>query len=488
MFNGAVDKEKIADQQERKFERLKTIALAATFFCIIGSYSILRPLKTSVFFALVGKEYQPITKFISILFLIPVLLLYAKLVDKLKRHQIIYLFLTLYSLLSILFAYLLTRPVMGLQNTNPNPNRILGWFFYLFIDMFAPLIVSTFWAFVNSINTPTNARQSYGIIVATSRVAGIITPSLSWLLLNTTRFNSIQIIPALVISTSILLICGNFIIRKLAKNIPTQYLKGYQEKQTQSTKTVKKKSGVLEGLILMINQPYVFGIFALTYSFEVISVIIDYQMQVLMSIANNNSLGGMSSYMFLYTATFQALAFVFAAFGTSRLLKTIGTQKCLLIMPISTIALMGSLLFFPNLTTVFIIMVVLRSMHYGFNAPVRETLYIPTTKDVKFKAKTWVDAFGKKLSKSSGASFNLWAQSHNYLSTLRLDSLFSVGVAAIWTVISVMVGKKYTQVIENNEIIGEIKFTSAKRSTIDQMDKQEDNIAPKAKKEQKTQL
>ena len=453
--------------EANNFELLKTIALSATFFCIIGSYSILRPLKTSVFFSLVGKEYQPITKYVTILSLIPILLLYAKIVDSLKRYQVVYVFLILYSFLALLFAYLLTNPSIGLQNTSTSPNRILGWIFYLFIDLFAPLVVSTFWAFVNSINSPQNARKSYGIIVAVSRVAGIITPSLSWLLLNTTKINPIQIIPLLVVTTSFLLTSATFLIRKITKKVPIEYLESYEEKHTH-TKKKNKKSGILDGLILMIKQPYVLGIFALTYSFEIVSVIIDYQMQVLMSIANNNSIGGMSSYMFLYTATFQALAFVFAVFGTSNLLKKIGTQKCLLIMPISVIALMGSLLFLPNLTTIFIIMVVLRSLHYGFNAPVRETLYIPTTKDVKFKSKTWIDAFGKRLSKASGSTFNLWAQSPNYISTLKLDSLFSIGIATTWTVISIMVGKKYTETIENHEIIGEEKnIKLAKKTTMD---------------------
>ena len=363
MFNRAVSINNNNDLQIDKFEIIKTIALSATFFCIIGSYSILRPLKTSVFFSLVGKEYQPITKYITIFSLIPILLLYAKLVDRLKRYQLVCAFLTLYSLLSLLFAYLLTNPSIGLPNTNINPNRILGWVFYLFIDLFAPLVVSTFWAFVNSVNSPQNAGKNYGIIVAVSRVAGIIAPSLSWLLLNTTSFNPIQIIPYLIVIPSILLMSGAFFIKRITKKVPIQYLESYEKKHSH-TKKIKKKSGVLDGLILMLKQPYVFGIFALTYSFEIVSVIIDYQMQVLMSIANNNSIGGMSSYMFSYTATFQALALVFAVFGTSNLLKKIGTQKCLLIMPISVIALMGSLLFLPKLSSVFIVMVVLISLHY----------------------------------------------------------------------------------------------------------------------------
>ena len=82
------------------------------------------------------------------------------------------------------------------------------------------------------------------------------------------------------------------------------------------------------------------GIFSVVYIYEAISVIIDYQMQVLMSIETNNAVGGMNSFMFIYTAAFQFLGLIFAFFGTAPLLKKIGVHWCILIMPIATIILM----------------------------------------------------------------------------------------------------------------------------------------------------
>ncbi|MFH1644145.1 MAG: Npt1/Npt2 family nucleotide transporter [bacterium] len=441
--------------RDKYHEILKVSLLSAIFFCIIGSYSILRPLKTSIFFSIVGKEYQPLTKFISIFALIPALLLYAKLIDKLKRYQVVYLFFFLYAGLSVLFAYLLTNSTIGLPNTNTSVNRIFGWIFYLFVDLFSPLIVSTFWAFVNSIYIPNKAQKNYGIIVAVSRVGGILTTGFSWLLINQTSLASFNTIPILTAIPAILLIAAGFLLKGM-KKIPKEHLIGYEEQHSKEQNLSKKeKTGILEGLQLMFKQPYVFGIFGLVYSFEIISVIFDYQMQVLISIANNNELGGMTSYMLLYTGSFQVLALIFAIFGTSRLLKSIGTKKSLLLPPIATIILILSLLFHPGLITIFIVMVVLRALHYGFNTPVREILYIPTTKDIKFKSKSWIDSFGRTLSKTSGSTFNWFAQSPNYLSIIRLDSLFCLGIVGVWGVISFLVGKKYEITVDSGEIIGQ---------------------------------
>ena len=101
-------------------------------------------------------------------------------------------------------------------------------------------------------------------------------------------------------------------------------------------------------------------------------------------------------------------------------------------------------------------MIVLRALNYGFNYPVRETLYIPTVRGIQFKAKLWIDSFGKTFSKSSGSLFNqlLLYFSSNPYTILRVDSIYCVMVAFAYTIVSLLIGKKYQKTIENNEVIG----------------------------------
>ena len=443
---------------ENYYDYLKVILLGFSFFFIIGSYSILRPLKTSVFLGLVGKEYQPLTKFISLVILFPCLLLYAKLVDRLRRYQVVYFFFGLYFVGVILTALFLYHPVIGLSNTSTNPYRIFGWIFYLFIDLYSPLVVSTFWAFANSINSPEYAKNNYGRIVAFSRVGGIATSLGSWFLINHTNISYTTLIPYLLIGTSILLIFAGLCISRIIKKIPTKFLHGYEAAYKVEKQKVTEKTGLWEGLKLMITKPYVFGIFGMVYSYEIISIIIDYQMQVLMSIETNNAVGKMSSFMFLYTASFQTLGLVFALFGTSALLRWIGVHKCILIMPVATAVLMAGLLSYPSLTAIFVIMVLLRALNYGFNAPVREILYIPTTKDIKFKSKSWIESFGRSLSKVSGSTFNLVSLAANPIFLIRVDSAAAIAISFVWGIISLSVGKKYKKTIDSNEVIGQEKL------------------------------
>ncbi|MFC1894547.1 NTP/NDP exchange transporter [Candidatus Dependentiae bacterium] len=433
----------------------KTVLLALSFFFIVGTYSVLRPLKSSVFLGLIGKEYIPIAKLFSLINLSFFLILYSKLVDKLKQHQVLYFFFGVYIIGTILSAIALLNPTIGLQNTATDPCRIFGWIFYFFIDLFSPFIVATFWAFANSINNPEFAKKSYGLIVAFSRMGGILTASTCWFFMQKTTINYTKTIPFILLACSILILCSITCIYLITKKVPEKDLRGYTAayKAENNKNTEKPKTGLWTGLKLILARPYVFGIFSVVYLFEIISIITDYQMHVLMSIEKNNAIGDMSSFMFRYTATFQGLGLIFALLGTVTLLKKFGVQICLLIMPISIIALMFGLIYSPTLSTVFVIMVILRALHYGFNAPIKEILYIPTSKDIKFKSKSWIESFGRSLSKTSGSALNILSQTTNSLFVLRMNSLIAMALSVVWIFVSILLGKKYKKTVNNNEVI-----------------------------------
>lgn len=444
-----------------EFDLLKLILLACTFFCIIGSYSILRPLKTSVFLGLVGKEYQPISRLLSLLVIFPCGFLYSRLVDKLKRHHIFYTVIGIYAILCLTFSLLLAHPTIGVKNTATSPDRLLGWIFEVFMDLYSALVLTTFWGYANSISTPIFANKSYGLIVAASKIGGILTPLLGLLFLHKLPIAQHVSIPILILIAGILLVCAMYCIKKVISSLPDTYLHGYSDTHTQPVNTEKtteekSKPGIFEGIKLMLTQPYVMGIFGLVYGMEVIAIIFDYQMQVLMSIETNNNIGSMSSFMFVYTASFQALGCLFAFFGTSTLLNRFGTLTCLMITPIALLLLSILTFLYPSLSTIFFVMIVLRALSYGFNYPVRETLYIPTVKNIQFKAKLWIDSFGKTFSKSSGSLFNhfLLYFSSNPFFILRVDSIYCMGIACAYGVVSLLIGKKYQKTVKNNEIIG----------------------------------
>src|SRR3990167_10024648 len=163
-----------------KYERLKLFYLSGAFFFVIAAYSVMRELKDSIFIYVVGRSYLQTAKILSMIALIPAILLFSYLVDRMRRYKLLCAYSIAFSLIGLVCAYCIGNSVIGLDNTAASPNRWFGWFFFFFIEGYSPFIVSLFWAFANSISSPKRSEEYYSYIVASSKLGGMFTAALSW--------------------------------------------------------------------------------------------------------------------------------------------------------------------------------------------------------------------------------------------------------------------------------------------------------------------
>ena len=77
-------------------ESKKFSILAVLFGITIGVYWLLRPLKDGVFLTMVGIDYQPMVKMLSVAVIVPLVMIYSKLVDRFPRHVLMYGFSLFY--------------------------------------------------------------------------------------------------------------------------------------------------------------------------------------------------------------------------------------------------------------------------------------------------------------------------------------------------------------------------------------------------------
>ena len=58
-------------------ERTKTILLALAFFFIIAGYTLVKELNDSIFVHIVGREYNPWARILSMICLVPAILVFS---------------------------------------------------------------------------------------------------------------------------------------------------------------------------------------------------------------------------------------------------------------------------------------------------------------------------------------------------------------------------------------------------------------------------
>lgn len=457
-------REPMGEQYDAWQERIKFIFLGTIFFFLVCGYSVIKDLKDSIFMNIVGKTYQPLAKLLAMFILIPPIFIYSKVVDKLRRYQLLAASGLLFGLLGIIFAIFLGHPTIGLLNTNNNPDRLFGWLFYFFVEAYTPFLVSVFWAFANSITSPKGAKNNYAFMVSASKLGGMTGTGLAWYLFSLYRSSTVfgalpdvrthQVVLA---GSSLVILMIPLIVYMLMRKVPGRYLHGYEavyRVEKEKSKSGQEETGMWSGLTMLINYPYVLGIFGMIYFYELVGQVLNY-LRLGAAEAQAENVAQISSYLLQMTFVMHAVGFLISFFGTSTLMRRLGERTCLMLIPF----LSGLLLFILMMDTTPTILagawVVLKAINYAFAWPVRESLYIPTVKAIKFKSKAWIDAFGSKVAKSSGSTFNvLVTQFETMAVATSIYSIFFASVVSLWLGVAYLLGKRFEKAVANNEVIG----------------------------------
>ena len=444
-----------------KHERLKLLLLTISFFVIIASYTLAKELKDSIFSSMVGREYIPWAKGIFILIMIPAIFLYSKLVDKLRRYKLLSLYCFVYAVIGLVFTLFLAHPTIGLSNTQTSPYRLFGWLFYFFVEGFSPFVVGLFWAFANSVTSPDGAKKNYGLMVSGSKLGGMLSAAFAWALLSQSDSYGLALSDTfkhqiLLGLSSVMLLFVPFFIYMLMRKVSGRELHGYEavyEVEKKRAKEGKAQTGVFAGLKMFVEYPYIFGIFSIVFFYEVIHSVLSYQ-RIGMAQANSTSISQTSTFLFKLIFLTHLIGFFISLFGTKALLEKMGERFCLILIPITT-AILFIYFFFSTTQFAFLAFyVLLRSIHYGFSYPVRESLYIPTVKEIKFKSKSWIDAFGTKFAKSTGSAFNYFTRHFDASLFLTAQSVFFGVMLAFWLVAAYLLGKRFEKAVSRGEVIG----------------------------------
>jgi AAA family ATP:ADP antiporter len=448
---------------------------------MIGGYWLLRSLKDPVLTALCGVESIPKAKILSVFVVLAVVAVYNHLLDEksgFRKEQLFYVFGTFYGILFLVIAYLLNHPTYGLPNPAEDPTRLLGWVSYCGIESFGSVMVSLFWSFANSNFNLKQAKRSYGVMVATAQLGSILGPTFVNSYGHSLGIPICYMVGAGCMLTLQLTMWTYVKMFGVAEEAP----KGVERKEDPKK---GNKAGILEGIHLFMEHNYVKGIFAMSCLFMVEVTIVDYTMKVLAREhfseefpclpideatgevmacwdTETNSAVGLSSeaikafttFMGLFGQATNGLSFFLSFFGTSAILRYFGLRTTLLLFPSICLIVIIIVRMYPTLNTVFAAMMILKANSYALNNPTKEMLYQPTSSNVKYKAKSWIDIFGARGSKALGSVVtNAFASSATEL--VDKGSIVGMCVASflIWN--ARFMGKKFDEYTESGYIVGE---------------------------------
>lgn len=437
---------------QSKEERKKFSILSLLFGLTIGAYWLLRPLKDGCFLTMVGSDYQPKAKILSMFVVIPLVMIYESLVSNFKRNQVLYGLSIFYAIGTAIFAALICHPTLGMGNTVSSPDRYLGWAFYLFVESFGSIMIMLFWSFVSETTTPDSAKRGYSLIALGAQIGGVLGPLMGQMVMpEESMHDAVNGSGLAAVLCAIAIGIIPFIVYYFMKNVSKEQLQGFKADEKKAPLEGKPKAGFFEGLQLLVTKPYLLGIFVVVSFYEIVVTFLDFQFKTL---AKGSYQGdALTAYLFKYAIYTNGVAFLCIMLGAGKIGNKLGLGKTLLLLPTLIAIAVVTLNMHPLLNIAFMIMVFSKGVNYALNQPAKEQLYIPTTKDSKYRAKAWIDGFGSRFSKGLGSVVN---DSKNYLGAELFPLIIlttSFGLIGIWVFAALFLGRTHAQAIKENRTV-----------------------------------
>ena len=410
-------------------------------------------MKDSIFSAIVGVNNIPYAKMLSLCFIVPLVLLYGKLIDWFPRQKVFYGIVLTYSALALAFMFAFMHPTIGLANTVEDSSRIIGWIWYVFVESYGSLIVALFWAITTDITLPAAAARGFPVIMLFAQFGQIAGP----FFLNTKSLGLTSSAPIVGICALLTFLTG-VVFWIFMRVVPASQLQGYHGKHEG-----EKEPGFFEGLKLLLSQGYLLGIFVIITAFEAIITVFDFHLKTSAKAAFPTEAAN-QAYLAKFAWTTGIVSTLCVWFGINEIQRKLGVKASLLLLPL----LIGSgmLLLRANplsLTVIFWIMVFSKAINYALNSPTIKQLYIPTTKDTKYKATAWIEMFGSRGAKALGSGINTVKKTMltKFGGDLTLATPAFLSVAGglsgvmilVWLFVAVFVAKKYQKAVDNNEVV-----------------------------------
>ena len=405
------------------------------FFLVITSFWILKPLKKGLFIAfydadgfralglhLTAAQAELIAKVLNMAVAFLAVSIFTLLVRSFQRQQLTYLFSAFFGVCYVIYAAMLAAA-----------GDWTVWTFYLFGDLYSTLMVATFFAFLNDSVAPDEAKRLYGLIglggvsggwfgseVLRAMIDDLSASDWMWVCLG------IGVVIAALASAA-----GRWVARHLP---PVA--------ESESKGDLTRGNPALEGARLVFRSKYLLSIVAIVGIYEMVSTVMDFQFSATVAhYLEGDAIGKQFADVFAFTNRF---AFVVQIALTGFVMTRFGVGAALMFLPVAALCGSAAFLCFPALWIGSALNTCDNGFSYSINQSAKEVLYVPTTRDEKYKAKAFIDMFVQRFAKAVAVGLSLGITlAFTGFEHLRWLSLISAGLLAVWLLAARYVGRSF---------------------------------------------
>jgi AAA family ATP:ADP antiporter len=461
----------------RAGEGFSALLLSINCGLILAAYYIIKPLRDGLVLAEYSAEIKSYLQVANVLALAVIVPLYGRLTDRFPRRRLINVVTWIFIGALGLFT------VMGLAGLP------LGILFFIYGSIFAVMIVAQFWSFANDIYRREEGERLFPIIAFGASLGGALGATFAG-----------QIIEPLGLYIPMALAAGVLLLQLQITNFVDARERGIREAHLPDIKTTAtiaasglmpapksleelEEMAAIEKAIyeakakgepvdepeaasglsafgLVWNTRYLLLICLLVMFLNWVNTNGEYILGKVIStaateaVANGTTTLSAGAFIGSFYANFYAVVNIVGLlvqlFLTSRIVKFAGVNRAVMVLPIISMGVYSLIAFVPVLAAVRWAKTAENATDYSLNNTVRNMLFLPTTREQKYKGKQVSDSFFHRAGDVLSSATVFVGASVLALSTTAF-ALINLGLVAIWLVVAIAIGRAYTELVASGK-------------------------------------
>lgn len=465
----------------RAGEGFTALLLTVNVFLVMTSYYIIKPIRDSLVLAEEGAETYSYLNAATVLVLAVVVPLYGKLADRVPRRRLINIVTWIFAALLGVF-YLLGQS--GLE---------LGIPFFVYASMFGVMVLAQFWSFANDIYERDEGERlfpivafgaSLGAVIGVTTLEGVVegfdSVYMPLIFAAVILLGQLQITNYVdrrerhareshlpdVHTTATLSATGTF---KAPRTLEELEAAAEQEKREYAARergeTVEDYDAPPSGkgaFGLVMATPYLLMISLLVLSLNWVNTNGQYLLGRTVTDAVTQQVADIADPEQREEQERQAIATFYASFYrivniaglliqlflVSRIIKYVGIRWAVMVLPVLALGVYATIAFVPFLAAIRWAKTAENATDYSLNNTVRHALFLPTTREQKYKGKQVSDSFFHRAGDILSSLTVFVGVTFLGFGTTGF-ALFNVALVLGWLVVAWRLGARYRSLVES---------------------------------------
>jgi AAA family ATP:ADP antiporter len=422
-------------------EASRALLMTLNIFLILTSYLIAKVVREPLILSGGGAELKAYASVFQVVILLGAVQLFGWLASHLSRRKLI-------NIVTLFFAACLLAFYAGLETAGPWN----GMIYFLWVGIFSLMIIAQFWSFANDIYSPDQGKRLFVLLAFGASAGGVFGPMLASFILDIVGLYNLLLVAAGILLVSLVL--SNYIMSNVQSKPASPEAKTPEPDEPKmgnegALKVVFQNKYLLMIALLMLISNFVntTGEYMLGRGVEEAAAVIAAEPGAPIT-AEKEFIG--QFYADFYTLV-GFVGMVLQLVVVSRILKYLGVRFAIMTLPVIALGTYSAIALFPVLAIIRWGKTAENATDYSLNNTVRQILFLPTTREEKYKAKVAIDSFFVRA--GDVASAGLVFVGVTWLSfNLQHFAAVCLSLVVVWLFLAFWIGRENRRLTRKQQV------------------------------------